>query len=110
MNIVSCSDYGERSRRSAALVLEALAAKPNLLLCAATGRSPEGLYRELSGIAGGNREAFNRLRVIKLDEWGGIPENHPASCEYYLRTRVSLRARCRRFPRIASRCCCRVRC
>jgi galactosamine-6-phosphate isomerase len=88
MNIVNCSDYREMSRMAATLVLEALAAKPDLLLCAATGSSPEGLYKELSGIALGNTEAFNQLRVIKLDEWGGIPENHPVSCEYYLKTKL----------------------
>ena len=88
MNISYCSDYGEMSRLAAVMVLEALKGNPGLLLCAATGRSPEGLYRELAGIARGNREAFNQLRIIKLDEWGGIPENHPVSCEYYLKEKL----------------------
>jgi len=88
MNISYCSDYGKMSRLSALMVLEALTEKPDLLLCAATGSSPEGLYSELTGIARGNREAFNQLRILKLDEWGGIPENHPVSCEYYLREKL----------------------
>ena len=88
MNLAYCSDYGEMSRMAATLVLEALAAKPDLLLCTATGSSPEGLYSELSSIARGNPEAFNQLRILKLDEWGGIPEGHSVSCEYYLRKKL----------------------
>jgi len=76
------------SRLAAALVLEALSEKPDLLLCAATGGSPEGLYGELAGLAMTRREVFSRMRVLKLDEWGGIPENHPVSCEYYLREKL----------------------
>ncbi len=88
MNIRQCSDYAELSRLAAALVLEALAEKPDLLLCAATGSSPEGLYRELASLAAKEKEPFAQLKILKLDEWGGIPENHPVSCEYFLRTRL----------------------
>ena len=88
MNLVHCSDYPEMSRLAAALVLEALAEKPDLLLCAATGSSPEGLYAELAKLARGNKEIFRRMRILKLDEWGGIPDNHPVSCEYYLREKL----------------------
>lgn len=88
MNISYCSDYEEMSRLASVRVLETLTEKPGLLLCAATGRSPEGLYSALAGIALGNKEAFNQMRILKLDEWGGIPENHPVSCEYYLREKL----------------------
>lgn len=88
MNLVQCSNYMEMSRLAAAMVLEALSEKPDLLLCAATGSSPEGLYAELAKIAQTNKEAFSRMRVLKLDEWGGIPANHPVTCEYYLRSRL----------------------
>jgi galactosamine-6-phosphate isomerase len=88
MNLVYCSGYREMSRLAAVLVLQTLSAKPDLLLCAATGSSPEGLYTELAGIARGNMEVFRQMRVLKLDEWGGIPENHPVSCEYYLREKL----------------------
>ena len=88
MNLNYCSDYREMSRLAAAMILEALSEKPDLLLCTATGSSPEGLYNEMAAIAGENKEVFSQLRILKLDEWGGIPENHPASCEYYLREKL----------------------
>ena len=31
---------------------------------------------------------FSRLRVIKLDEWGSLAADDPASCEYYVRKEV----------------------
>ncbi len=88
MHINYCSSYGKMSGLAAALVKEALKEKPDLLLCTATGSSPEGLYKELTETARVQKELFNQMRVLKLDEWGGIPENHPVSCEYFLRKKL----------------------
>jgi len=85
MNITYCNDYSEMSSLAAFLVREELEREPDMLLCTATGTSPEGLYRELAATAIQEKELFNQLRILKLDEWGGIPENHPASCEYFLK-------------------------
>lgn len=74
--------------QAASLVISEITQKRDLLLCAATGRSPIGLYGELVRKAHTDRALFDALRIIKLDEWGGIPENAPESCERYLRTRL----------------------
>ena len=76
------------SRKAASLVLEDIKKKPELLLCTATGSSPEGLYRELATTAENEKELFKQLRILKLDEWGGITKNHPVSCEYFLREKL----------------------
>ncbi len=88
MRIVHCEGYAEMSRRAAAVLLDEVGKKPDLLLGAATGNSPAGLYAQLAGKAAQDPSFFNRLRVVKLDEWGGLPHAHPASCEYYLRTQL----------------------
>lgn len=88
MQISYCNDYREMSRMAVSLVLNEIACTPDLLLCAATGSSPEGLYGELAASGGTDPALFSRLRVLKLDEWGGIPENDPASCEQFLRIRL----------------------
>jgi galactosamine-6-phosphate isomerase len=88
MHITYCGDYGEMSSMAASLVLEDIKKKPELLLCTATGSSPEGLYRELATTAEKEKELFKQLRILKLDEWGGIPQNHPVSCEYFLRIKL----------------------
>ena len=88
MQIIYCKDYREMSRKAASLVLKDIKKKPELLLCTATGSSPEGLYRELVTTAKKEKELFKQLRILKLDEWGGIQENHPVSCEYFLREKL----------------------
>lgn len=88
MHITYCNDYGEMSTRASSLVRDEIEKNPGLLLCAATGSSPEGLYRELADLAARKKKLFEKLRILKLDEWGGIPENHPVSCEYFLRKKV----------------------
>jgi galactosamine-6-phosphate isomerase len=88
MNISYCSDYQEMSSFAASLVVEAIRDAPGLLLCAATGSSPEGLYSELGKQASMEKELFSELRILKLDEWGGIPRDHPVTCEHYLRTKL----------------------
>ncbi len=88
MQITRCKDYQEMSSLAASLVKDELEKKPDLLLCAATGGSPEGLYRELAMKAKAKPEIFKQLRIIKLDEWGGVPEMHPVTCEYFLQDRL----------------------
>jgi galactosamine-6-phosphate isomerase len=88
MQITYCNDYLEMSKKAASLLLEEIGHTPDLLLCAATGSSPEGLYSALSALAGRDRTIFRQLRILKLDEWGGIPENHPVSCETFLQKKL----------------------
>ncbi|NJK95158.1 MAG: glucosamine-6-phosphate deaminase [Bacteroidales bacterium] len=58
--------------------------KNNLLLCAASGSSPTGTYTKLA--ERNDIDTYKNLKVIKLDEWGGIPANHEGSCETYLQS------------------------
>ncbi len=88
MNITYCKGYGAMSETAASLVTREIEKKRDLLLCAATGSSPAGLYAQLAAQGAKDPACFGELRVIKLDEWGGLPENHPATCEHYLRTRL----------------------
>jgi len=72
------------SAEAARLFQEAVAGKDAPVACLATGHSPLGLYRKLA-TAG---PAFPDLHILKLDEWLGLPMDHPASCETYLRQEV----------------------
>ncbi|MEA3460778.1 MAG: galactosamine-6-phosphate isomerase [Bacteroidota bacterium] len=88
MQITNCHSYQEMSDLAASLVLEELVTKPDLLLCAVTGGSPEGLYRELVRTASRERSLFKQIRIMKLDEWGGVPAYYPVTCDFYLRKKV----------------------
>jgi len=88
LNVVTCENYERLSLQAAALVIAAVEQKPDLLLCAATGNSPLGLYRELGRKAATDPELFRSLRVIELDEWGGLRDSDAGSATRYLRERL----------------------
>lgn len=87
MNITYCTDYESMSIKAASFIISEINKNKELLLCPATGNSPVNLYRQLVNKSKLDRKFFENLRVLKLDEWGAVSENHPVSCEYYLRTR-----------------------
>ncbi len=71
---------------ASSVIAEAMRQKPNLLLCAATGNSPTETYKLLAE----EKENFDstQLRIIKLDEWGGVSMTNPQTCEQYLQQNV----------------------
>jgi galactosamine-6-phosphate isomerase len=79
------ADVEEMSRLAAEMIIEELRRKPDLLLCAAAGSTPTRCYALLAEAGRRNPRAFDRLRVLKLDEWSGLPMDAPATCEAYLR-------------------------
>ena len=88
MNVVTCENDERLSAHAAALVIAEIERRRNLLLCAATGNSPTGLYSALAERAHQDPELFRDLRVIALDEWGGRRETDPGSTTGYLRERL----------------------
>lgn len=84
MKITYFDDSEKMNAFASLLVLNELRKKQYLLICAATGGSPEGLYQMLGKRYQFDPELFEKLRVLKLDEWGGIPMSDPGSCHSYL--------------------------
>lgn len=78
-------DYEEMSLRAAKYLHLRVLDKPDLLLCAATGGTPTRTYELLAQSFENHPRQASRLRVIKLDEWGGLPAGDDATCEAYLR-------------------------
>lgn len=72
------------SRHAAGLIAKQLTLKPDSLLCLATGGTPTRLYELLNARARRQPALFRRARILKLDEWGGLPMDDPATCEMYL--------------------------
>jgi galactosamine-6-phosphate isomerase len=86
VSIETSADHEAMSRQAAQSILAALANKPDLLLCAAGGSTPLRTYELLAEGQPLNSSAFRSLRVIKLDEWGGLGTEGPGSCEAQLRS------------------------
>ncbi|MEY4524767.1 MAG: hypothetical protein RIR57_137 [Bacteroidota bacterium] len=81
MKISYFENYAALSKKAASLIVEEVQHNPDLLFCAATGGSPTGMYAEMAR----EKEIFGQMRVVKMDEWGIIPSEHPDSCETYLK-------------------------
>lgn len=77
--------YEEMSRRAARTLMHRIVHEPDVLLCAATGSSPTGTYEIMAEAWHGRPDLTGRLRVVKLDEWGGLTKSDAGSCEAYLR-------------------------
>ena len=79
-------DYEEMSLRAAKWLHARVREKPDLLLCAATGSTPTRTYELLAEWFENHGREVARLRVIKVDEWGGLGAgDFEATCEAYLR-------------------------
>ncbi len=86
--LVVAADHEEMSRRVADRIAAALRQQPDSLVCLATGASPQRTYELLVGDILANPALGTRARWLKLDEWGGLPPDDPATCESYLRRLV----------------------
>lgn len=69
-------------------VLEAIIAKPALVLGLPTGRTPLTLYRELRERSGGNRIDWSGVRTFNLDEFVGLDGTHPASYRAFMQAEL----------------------
>jgi len=88
MEIKIVDNYDVMSGAAAEVILGELGRKPDMLMCTAGGKSPSGTYGFLAGKYREYPELFDRLRIIKLDEWGGISRDNPQSCEVYLQEKI----------------------
>lgn len=78
-----CEDYGALSRRAAAILLAAIGDDPRMVLGLPTGRTPVGMYDRVIAECGRQYHCFNDVTTFNLDEYAGIPREHPGSyCTY----------------------------
>ncbi len=90
MKVKIWGDHEAMSQAAADFVAREVVRNPRLLICLATGQSPARTYESLGNRARKSPTLFEHARVLKLDEWGGLPEDDPGSCEAYLQQRVVL--------------------
>lgn len=88
MRIKIARDHEEMSRHAAARIVREVRRKPDLLLGSATGDTPTRTFERLAEIRAAERSLFGKVRVVKLDEWLGLPMRHPATCESYFHEKV----------------------
>ena len=81
MNFHFFSDFESMSSKGFELIKKEMEKKPDLLFCVASGGSPSGTYAQMVAHKKLQPEFWEQLRVIKLDEWGGLEPNSPFTSE-----------------------------
>ena len=66
------SDFESMSTKGFELIKNQIDQKPDLLFCVASGGSPSGTYAQLAAHKQQYPSFGTQLRVVKLDEWGGL--------------------------------------
>lgn len=85
MNIIITDDYDELSEKAARIIIETVRQKPNAVLGLATGTTPLGLYKRLIADCKDNGTSYKQVKAINLDEYKGLPKDHPQSYAYFMR-------------------------
>lgn len=83
--ILRTASHEAMSQAAAARMEAQLRRKPDSLFILASGATPELAYRLLAGRGVAEPGLCDRMRILKLDEWGGLNMDDPATCEVALR-------------------------
>ncbi|HCS73954.1 MAG TPA: glucosamine-6-phosphate deaminase [Clostridiales bacterium] len=74
----------ECDQKGAHKIIQQIKEKPNTVLGLATGSTPIGMYRNLVKSYRANEVSFSQVRTYNLDEYVGIPQDHPCSYYYFM--------------------------
>jgi glucosamine-6-phosphate deaminase len=77
MEIVILGDAAEIGHAAANAIESLVARKPDAVLGLATGSSPLSIYDELAARCAAGRMSFAKARGFTLDEYVGLPPDHP---------------------------------
>lgn len=84
MQIRILKDPDELGRSAAEAVATELRERPNSVVLLPTGSTPLGMYRCLVDIHAERGLPFSRATFFNLDEYLGLPPDHPASYRRYM--------------------------
>lgn len=72
------------ARTLAVQIAASLGQRPSMVLGLATGRTPIRLYHELGTLHAHGQADFSRATTFNLDEFAGIPSDHPGSYRVFM--------------------------
>ena len=90
MEITIRKNYNEMSKAAARVVADLVNHKPNAVLGFATGSTPVGLYKELIRLHKEEGLDFSKVTTFNLDEYVGLPTDHPQSYRYFMNENLFL--------------------
>ena len=84
MEVIIRDTPDEMSKLSAEIMADIVRRKPRAILGLATGSTPLGTYKELIRIHKEEGLDFSRVTTFNLDEYVGLPHEHPQSYHYFM--------------------------
>ncbi len=78
-------DYNALSERAASILLDAIRADPKVVLGLPTGNTPMGMYARVVAECKREYHCFGEVVAFNLDEYVGIPREHPGSYFSFMR-------------------------
>ena len=84
MQIISCVDYAEMSRKTARIIAAQVQLKPNSVLGLATGSTPIGTYKDLIRSHQDEELDFSNVITVNLDGYYGLSPEHEQSYRYFM--------------------------
>src|SRR2546430_2379004 len=81
-------DYLALSQRAADLLLSGIRRDPRLVLGLPTGRTPVGMYERVVAECAREYHCFRDVTTFNLDEYAGIPREHPGSYYTFMKTHL----------------------
>lgn len=84
MEVIIRDSYDQISAEAAQFVAGKIRQKPDFVLGLATGSTPLGLYKELIRLHKKENLDFSRVTTFNLDEYVGLPGDHPQSYRYFM--------------------------
>ena len=88
MEIIIQPTYARLAEVAAEIIRDALLKKPNLVLGLATGSTPIGVYEALAEMHRTDGLDFSGVTTFNLDEYVGIPPDHPYSYHTFMETHL----------------------
>ncbi len=85
MNWQEVASIDQLSAQAAEILLTAVREHPTTVLGLPTGRTPLGLYRRVVAECAREYRCFTGVTTFNLDEYVGLPREHPASYFSYMR-------------------------
>lgn len=84
MKILSASDYQAMCRKAANILSAQVILFPDSVLGLATGSTPVGVYGQMLEWYRKGDLDFSQIHTVNLDEYCGLPPEHPQSYRYYM--------------------------
>ncbi|MCL1895427.1 MAG: glucosamine-6-phosphate deaminase [Clostridiales bacterium] len=88
IEFITAKNDEEMGGIAASMIAQAIGENPQLVLGLATGSSPLSLYGELIRLHRDEALDFSGVRTVNLDEYAGLPADHPQSYRYFMDTNL----------------------